>query len=81
MLHDAIQSLRPDKGFTMTNDDPSTIIWQDESVITPTQSEIDAAVKSMQSKKIADEKAKEAARKTVLEKLGLSADEAALLLQ
>jgi hypothetical protein len=80
MLHDAIQSLRPGIGFAMYGDDPSTIIWEVESVITPTQSEIDAAVKSMEAKKIADEKAKESAKKMVLEKLGLSADEAALLL-
>jgi len=77
MLHDAIQSLRPNKGFAMYGDDPSTIIWEDESVTTPTKSEIAAALKSFEDKKIADEAARKVAKQAVLDKLGLTAEELA----
>jgi hypothetical protein len=77
MLHDAIQSLRPDKGFTMYNDDPDTIIWEDQSVVTPTKAEIAAAVKFLEAEKIADEAARKAAKQAVLDKLGLTAEELA----
>ncbi len=75
MLHEAIQYLRPNKGFVMYGNDPSTIIWDDESVLTPTKTEIDAAIKSLEDKKIADEAARKVAKQAVLDKLGLTAEE------
>lgn len=80
MLHEAIQSLRPNKGFTMYEDDPSTIIWEDKKVITPTQSEIDAAVLAVEENKAAEQVAKAAMKSEVLAKLGITADELAAAL-
>jgi hypothetical protein len=80
MLHDAIQSLRPNKGFTMYGDDPATIVWEDQTVTTPTKSEIAAAVKSLEAQKITDQTAKATAKAALLSKLGITAEEAILLL-
>lgn len=79
-LHEAIQSLRPGIGFAMLGDDPKTIIWDVTDTITPTHAEIEAAMKSLESKKIAEQTAKIAAKAALLAKLGITADEAALLL-
>lgn len=78
--HEAIQSLRPGKGFYMQGDDRETVVWDDNSVTTPTQQEIEAAFGALQAKKIADELSKEQTRQVILEKLGLSAEELALVI-
>ena len=80
MLHDVIQSLRPDKGFTMYDDNPDTIIWEDESVTTPTKSEIDLALKNLEDQKILDATNKAQAKALLLDRLGITEDEAKLLL-
>jgi hypothetical protein len=80
MLHDAIQSLRPNKGFTMYGDNPDTIIWEDESVTTPTKSEIDLALKNLEDQKILDATNKAQAKALLLDRLGITEDEAKLLL-
>lgn len=80
MLHEAIQSLRPNKGFVMYGDDPKTIIWEDDSVITPTQAQINAAIKTLETQKLNEEKAKQETKNAILAKLGLTVDEVAALL-
>ena len=75
----AIQYLRPNAEFTMTNDDPSTIIWHTESVTTPTAKQIKDAIKAMEARELAEKEAKEAAKASAiakLEALGLNLDEA-----
>ena len=78
--HDAVQSLRPNIGFSMVGDDPKTIIWDIADTTTPTNAEIAAALKSLETKKIADQAETEKAKAALLSKLGITADEAALLL-
>jgi hypothetical protein len=78
--HDAIQSLRPNIGFSMQGDDPLTIIWDIPNTTTPTDVEIAAALKSLEAKRIKDAADKAIAKKALLERLGITADEAALLL-
>jgi hypothetical protein len=76
----AIQSLKPSAEFSFTNDDYSTIKWDVLEGDAPTQSEIDAAIEQVKANEIAEAEAKATARQEILDRLGLTADEAALLL-
>lgn len=80
MIHEAIQSLRPGKGFVMYNDDPTTIIWDDSKVTTPTKAEIDQAVIAYEQKLKTEENAVIAQKEAILAKLGITAEEVATLL-
>lgn len=80
LLHTVIQSLRPGKEFTMFDDDLSTIVWNEQEVITPTQEEIDAARIALEAKEISDKAEAEAKRQALLDKLGITEEEARLLL-
>jgi hypothetical protein len=81
MIHEAIQSLRPGKGFVMYDDDPQTIIWEDSSISTPTKTEIDKAVANLEKTKAAELTELQNQKNSILERLGITADEAALLLK
>lgn len=80
MIHEAIQSLRPNKGFVMYDDNPETIIWDDPQVVTPSQKEIDAAIIAYQEKLKQEAQAIADKKQAILEKLGLTADEVSALL-
>jgi hypothetical protein len=78
----AIQSLRPDAEFTMTDDDPQTVIWHTEGVTTPTQQEINAEIKRLEEAEAAAIIAKADAKASALSKLqalGLTEEEAKAL--
>jgi hypothetical protein len=79
-LHDVIQSLRPDNQFTMFEDNPETIIWNDQDVITPSNAEIEAAKIAFKAAREAEAEAKATQKAALLERLGISEDEARLLL-
>jgi hypothetical protein len=75
----AIQYLRPDAEFVMTDDDPSTIVWHSEGVTTPTAKQIKDAIKAMEAEEatlIATKAAAKASAIAKLEALGLNLDEA-----
>jgi hypothetical protein len=75
----AIQYLRPDAEFIMTDDDPSTIVWHTEGVTTPTAKQIKDAIKAMEAEEATLIAAKAAAKASAiakLEALGLNLDEA-----
>jgi hypothetical protein len=77
-LHDAIQSLRPNIGFVMVGDNPSTIVWDIEGTTTPTAAQIKTAFDALTAQRAAEEAAKEAARISRREKLlalGLTEEE------
>jgi hypothetical protein len=74
-LHDVIQSLRPDNQFTMFEDNPETIIWNDQDVITPSNSEIEAAKIAFKAAREAEAQAKAQAKAVLLERLGLTQEE------
>lgn len=80
LLVQAIQSLRPNSEFTVTNDDYSTIEWHVLEGQVPTQAEVNAAIKTVEAKLKADEDTKTAAKAALFERLGITADEAKLLL-
>jgi hypothetical protein len=72
----AIHKLKPTAQFSFSNDDYSTIKWDVLEGDAPTQAEIDAAIKAVK----AEEKAEITQRQAILDRLGLTADEAQLLL-
>jgi DNA-binding NarL/FixJ family response regulator len=78
ILTRALSALRPGQEFTLNDDDISTIRWNSESVVTPTQAEIDAKTAEL----LAADQAKVDARQSALAKLaalGLTAEEIAAL--
>jgi hypothetical protein len=79
-LVEAIRFLKPTSEFSYQNDDYSTIKWDVLEGDAPTQSEIDAALRKVKADEIA-QAAKDASDKAaILSKLGITADEAKLLL-
>ena len=79
-LTKAIRLLKPNSEFSYQNGDYSTIKWDVLEGNAPTQAEIDAAIKKIEADEIA-QAAKEANDKAaLLTKLGITADEAKLLL-
>jgi outer membrane protein TolC len=79
-LAKAIKALRPTAEFSYSDNDYSTIKWDKLQGDAPTQSEIDAAIKQVEADEIATQKAQQSAKSALLKKLGLTEDEAALLL-
>jgi hypothetical protein len=79
-LSKAIKFLRPTAEFSFTENDYSTIKWDVLDGDAPTKSEIDAAILTIKAKELADAETKAAAKAALLERLGITADEAKLLL-
>jgi len=79
-LYKAIRSLRPTSQFSYDDIDYSTIVWDFLEGKAPTQVEIDAEIVKIKAAELveADEKAK--AKKAILDRLGITEDEAKLLL-
>ena len=76
----AIYSLCPDSEFTFTDQDYSTIQWIKLEGNAPTQPEIDAEIESIKAKEITDKATKATQKAALLERLGITAEEATLLL-
>lgn len=76
----AIQSLRPTAEFSLENNDYSTIVWDVLEGKAPTQAEVDAEIARLKANHEAEKVAKIAARAALLERLGITEDEAKLLL-
>jgi len=76
----AIRKLKPASEFTYTNDDYSTIVWHVLEGKAPTQAEIDSAIEQVKADEAKADADKASAKAALLERLGITADEAALLL-
>jgi hypothetical protein len=76
----AIRFLKPSAQFSFTDDDYSTIQWDVLEGDAPTQSEIDAAIKQVKADDAQAQTDKAASKAALLARLGITADEAALLL-
>ena len=76
----AIKKLKPTAEFSFTEDDYSTIKWDLLDGDAPTQKEIDDAIKEVKADETAEAKAKATQRQAILDRLGITAEEAALLL-
>lgn len=79
-LAKAIKFLKPTAEFSFTNNDYSTIKWDVLEGEAPTEEELKEAKKQVKIKEAAEVKAREAARKALLERLGITADEVSILL-
>jgi hypothetical protein len=76
----AIRLIKPTAEFSYQNDDYSTIKWDVLDGEAPTQSEIDAALRKVKADEIAAEAKKAKDREALLARLGITAEEAVLLL-
>jgi hypothetical protein len=79
-LSDAIKSLRPTAEFSYRDDDYSTIKWDILEGDAPTQAEIDAEIIKIKADEEFLAAQRAVAKADLLTRLGITADEAALLL-
>jgi len=73
----AIQFIRPNAQFVLAGDD---LTWFDEEQTEPTKAEIETGWVAYQAAQIAEAEAKAAQKAALLNKLGITEDEARLLL-
>lgn len=78
---DAIFHLAPNAEFSFTEADLSTLVWDSKDIKQPTDSAIIAAIPLAKSAKEAEANANAAAKTALLDRLGITAEEAKLLLQ
>lgn len=76
----AIRKLKPNAKFSYNNEDYSTIKWDSLEGDAPTQAEIDAAIEQVKADEAQAEIAKAEAKAALLDRLGITAEEAKLLL-
>jgi hypothetical protein len=76
----AIKKLNPTAEFSFSDDDYSTIVWDVLDGDAPTQKEIDAAIKQIKADELTEAATKAAAKSALLDRLGITEDEAKLLL-
>jgi hypothetical protein len=79
-LIDAIRKLKPNSEFVISNDDYATIEWHVLEGEAPTQAEINAAIKQIKADEITQAATKSAQKQALLDRLGITAEEAVLLL-
>ena len=79
-LTKAIQNLRPNSEFSYTEDDYSTIKFDVLEGEAPTQKQIDDEIIRIKDTEKTAEAEKATAKAALLKRLGITADEAALLL-
>lgn len=79
-LAQAIQNLRPSAEFSYTNNDYKTIVWDLLPGKAPTQKEVNDELQRMETAAESEAEAKATARAAILDRLGLTADEAVILL-
>ncbi len=79
-LAKAIDKLKPNSEYTFQDEDYSTITWISLEGDAPTQKQIDEAIKAIKIEEKTAEANKAAAKAALLERLGITEDEAKLLL-
>jgi len=78
-LAKAIFKLRPNAEFSFTNEDYSTIKWDILEGEAPSEKEIADAIKVIKAEEVKELETKAAAKAAVLERLGITEQEARLL--
>jgi hypothetical protein len=76
----AIRKLKPNSEFSFQEDDYSTIKWDVLEGDAPTQAEIDEAIEQIKTTEITEATTKAAQKAALLDRLGITEDEAKLLL-
>jgi hypothetical protein len=79
-LAKGIKKLKPTAQFSFTEDDYSTIKWDVLEGTAPTQAEIDVAIEQVKVEEAQAEITKVQAKADLLARLGITEDEARLLL-
>ena len=79
-IMDALFYLAPNSEFSFTETDLSTLKWDSIDIQRPTDKDIIAAIPLAKAAKEAAKADKAAARQAILDRLGITAEEAALLL-
>ena len=79
-LVQAIKKLKPTAEFSFIDNDYNTIKWDVLEGDAPTKKQIDDAIKDIKADEINEAEAKAAAKAALLDRLGITADEAKLLL-
>jgi len=77
---DAIFHLAPNAEFSFSDADLFTLVWDSKDIKRPTDAAIIAAIPVAKAAKEAEAEASAAARIALLDRLGITADEAKLLL-
>jgi hypothetical protein len=80
LLADAIRSLRPESEFSYIDNDYATIKWDVLKGDAPSKDEVLAELARLEAEAKAKLEARSASKAALLERLGITADEAALLL-
>jgi predicted RNA binding protein with dsRBD fold (UPF0201 family) len=75
----AISNLVPNSEFTFERDDLTTLIWHSETA-QPSIQEIEAEITRLENQQLQQETLKASEKAALLKRLGITADEAALLL-
>jgi hypothetical protein len=76
----AIRKLRPNSEFSFENEDYSTIKWDVLEGTAPTQAEIDVAIEQVKAEEAQAEATKAATKAALLAQLGITEEQAKLLL-
>ena len=79
-LTEAIRSLRPNSEFSFLDNDYSTVQWVVLEGDAPTQKQIDDEINRLKASEISDAAKAETDKAALLAKLGITAEEAKLLL-
>lgn len=77
----AIYRLIPDAEFSFTDDDYSTIKWDVLTGTAPTQAKIDETIEQIKAEENTKAETDALAKAALLDRLGITPDEAQLLLQ
>ena len=76
----AIQKIKPNGEFSFENNDYSTIKWDVLEGDAPTQAEINVAIEQVKADELAEAEARATQKAALLDRLGITEDEAKLLL-
>lgn len=76
----AIASLRPNASFSISDDDLTTLKFADPEIIPPTLAEIQKEVIRLAEEELAAENQKKLAREALLMRLGITEEEAKLII-
>ena len=79
-LTKAIKKLKPNSEFTFQNDDYSTIKWVILDGVAPTQTQINETIEQIKVDEVTEAEAKAQAKAALLAQLGITEEQAKLLL-
>lgn len=76
----AIHKLKPNAEFTFKENNYSTIQWLELEGTAPSQAQIDTAIADIKANEVAQADVQAVSKAALLDRLGLTAEEAALLI-